>query len=154
MSRSIGRKTGVAHRLSIVSGAAMVAALMAPQAHSASDPTMVFLGEGYNFCDAKLMSAVWGLSIDKAKVEAGNKIIHNGAEGKKTLEEVLVTGRKVEQCFWDETSHGFSEMELLAGLWGVSIPDAKTKVGQLYTKGKANIVVQAVKNAAQKAQTR
>lgn len=153
MPRSVSRKTGIAVGLSVVSGAAMAAALMAPQASAADDPSAVFFREGYNFCDAKLMGAVWGLSFYKAKVEAGQKIIHNGDAGKKTLKDVLATGRRVQQCLWTDTPHNFAQMELLAAVWGISVPDAKTKVGQLYTLGKSAKVVNAINRGAPKVRT-
>jgi hypothetical protein len=148
MPNSAKRRAVFVNGLSAVSGLAMAAALMIPPAYSAGDPMTEFFNAGYNFCDAKLIAAYWGVGFDQAKADAGQKIIDRGKEGKKAVNQIIKEGRKIAACEWVDTQHSYEEAELLATYWGMSDPsEAKAKVARLYTEGNAKQVRKALKAA-------
>ncbi|MGE3306076.1 MAG: hypothetical protein AB7I52_08910 [Rhizobiaceae bacterium] len=126
----------------------MSASLMVPPAWSAADPSTTFLNEGFNWCDAVLIGAYWGMGASEAKAGAGQKIIDRGKDGKKAVKQIIKEGRKVAQCQWEDTGHSFEEAELLGAYWSISTGDAKAKVARLFTDGDSDKVAKAIKKAS------
>lgn len=147
MSKTTKRRALIVHGMSAVSAVAMSAALMSSPSFAAT-PDEVFYNEGFNYCDALLIAAYWGVSTEQAKVDAGQKIIDRGKDGKKGVKGAIKEGRKQAACQWTDTGHTFEEMELLGVYWGISTVDAKAKVGRLYTGGDSDKVIKAIKKAS------
>jgi hypothetical protein len=110
----------------------------------AKDFASVFLGKGYNYCDAKLLAGFWGMSVDQAKSTGGEKIT-NGLN--KNLKNMLVQARQQGRCDWSDTGYGYEDAQALAKYWGRSVPDAKSKVAMMFTSGDARGVAKALKKA-------
>lgn len=107
-----------------------------------TDPFEVFAQSGYTYCDATLVAALWQIDVTQAKSEIGQKII-NGLAANIPL--VLAEARRVAACSWADTPHSYEDAERLAAYWRMPDPyDAKTKVAQLYTAGRSDVVLAAL----------
>jgi hypothetical protein len=131
-------------RVLVMSTSLTFAAIGMIEAASAKDFSSVFLGKGYNYCDAKLLAGFWGVSIDQAKSTGGEKIA-NGLS--KNLRNMMVQARQQGRCDWSDTGYSYEDAEALSRYWGRSIDDAKAKVADLYTAGDAKQVNRALKKA-------
>jgi hypothetical protein len=98
-----------------------------------------FMQSHYTYCDAKLIGKLWGLSVENAKVQIGDKI-HNGLGG--NIPGILANARsRGYRCTWEDTGYSYDDAEKLAGYWKLAQPyDAKLKVAQLVTNGQSRDV--------------
>jgi hypothetical protein len=103
---------------------------------------------GYVYCDAKLIADLWGISVDAAKIQIGQKI-RNGIGG--NIPGVLRLSRQDgNECSWEDTGYSYEDAEKLAQLWATDTPyDAKLKVAQYMTNGQRNVVERALRAATQ-----
>lgn len=125
----------------MLSSAMTVVALVEPaQAGGAYD---AYVSSGYQYCDAKLIAGLWGISVEQAKVQIGQKI-QNGIGG--NIPGVLRLARRAgNTCDWDDTGYTYEDAQQLAELWGLDEPyDAKLKVATYVTRGQRNIVERAL----------
>lgn len=101
-----------------------------------------FLTSKYTYCDAKLISGLWSISIDEAKASIGQKIL-NGIES--NIPSILAQARQNRSCDWADTPHSYEDAEQLAKFWGyANVGEAKEKVAYLYTQGESAAVVEAL----------
>ena len=106
-----------------------------------------FFNKGFNYCDAKLIAAYWGMSTDRAKSEASRKIQQGGLAVLKN--EILPLGRQRASCRWQDTGHTYRDAEKLARYWGYNSPsEAKVKVASLYTRGLTGQVRRSLRAAS------
>ena len=134
----------VAERVVICSTLAIGAAMLPQAAYAASDEE-TFYNSGYNYCDATLLAAYWGLDSYAAKVTAGQKIKRKNKQGVK---EALANGRTMASCEFSATGHTYEDAEKLASYWGMAnVVEAKNKVALLYTRGNSKQVKNALKKA-------
>ncbi len=106
------------------------------------DPFEVFANSGYTYCDATLVAALWKIDVTQAKAEIGQKIVNGLAAN---IPPLLADARRVATCSWADTPHTYDDAERLAAYWQMPEPyDAKTKVAELYTAGRSDIVLAAL----------
>lgn len=108
---------------------------------SLSEPAsaMTWASSNYNYCDAKLVAATWGMSIDNAKVQIVQKLQQGG---RRNVNAILKSSRAAgNRCDWEDTGYTYSDAQQLASIWGLSEPyQAKLKVAKYFTKGQSRIV--------------
>lgn len=79
-----------------------------------------------HYCEAKMLSHLWGQSIWDAKLRIGAKYL----AGQEDLvgEEVYRSyqGDGAPSCDWSDVSYGFEDAEALADHWGISLSDTKS----------------------------
>jgi len=94
-----------------------------------------FFSSGYNYCDAKLIGAIYGQSPDGGKVTIGQKILNGiGRNVSVVLRESRSYGYT---CDWEDTGLSYSDAQVLAQTWGFADPyDAKLKAADLFTNGR------------------
>jgi hypothetical protein len=116
-------------------------------AQAASDWDL-YAGSGYVYCDAKLIADLWGIEVDAAKVQIGQKI-RNGIGG--NIPSILRQSRRAgNACEWEDTGYSYEDAEKLAQLWATDTPyDAKLKVAQYLTNGQRYVVERALRAATQ-----
>lgn len=92
-----------------------------------------FQSSRYNYCDAKMLGAVWGFNADRGKVEIGMKIL-NGIEG--NLEPLFEQSRQSgNECGWEDTGLTYDDAVRLASVWETSPDQAKLTAATHYTYG-------------------
>lgn len=100
-----------------------------------------FYGSDYTYCDAKLIGALWNIGSNEAKAEIGRKIVNGYGEN---LPMFLTEARRIASCDFFDTGLGYDDAERLAGVWGVSVDEAKDKAAAYYTNGESRIVSEAL----------
>lgn len=109
-----------------------------------STPSKIDLYEqsGFNFCDAKLVGALFGGTPYDGKITIGQKI-SNGASA--NIPAVLAQSRNANnKCAWGDVPHNYADAEKLGRVWGVSTSEAKSKAATFYTDGLSNMVSRAL----------
>lgn len=119
------------------------AILVQPAAAQTNDENLeAYQSSRYNYCDAKLLGAVWGLDPFEGKLQVGYKIIH-GLES--NLEALLGESRtKDNTCTWDDTGLTPQDASTLASVWGTTVRNARTRAAQHYTWGTSGQVRNAL----------
>lgn len=96
---------------------------------------LAYANSEYDYEDAELLASLWNMSIVEAKDEIGYKVIHglednlpdklrnNNEEPKASLPE-----EKAYDAF-RQSHYDYDDAELLAGVWGLSIVEAKQMIG-------------------------
>ena len=94
-----------------------------------------FFSSRYNYCDAKLVGALYGQDADGGKVTIGQKILNGiGTNVPVVLRESRDYGNV---CDWEDTGLEYSDALVLAQTWGFDDPyDAKLKAADLFTHGR------------------
>lgn len=102
-----------------------------------------FASSRYNYCDAKLLGAFYGLGPDGGKVEIGRKIINGiGTNVPVVLDEARNAGHA---CEWADTGFSYRDARVLASVWGYDEPyEAKLRAAELFTWGQARQVESAL----------
>lgn len=118
---------------------------LAEPAQAASDWDL-YARSGYVYCDAKLIADLWGIGVDEAKVQIGQKI-RNGIGG--NIPSILRQSRNSgNECAWEDTGYTYEDAESLSQLWATDTPyDAKLKVARYMTNGQRYIVERALRAA-------
>jgi hypothetical protein len=111
---------------------------------SQNNDLAAFLASGYTFCDAKVLAAHWGSSVDDAKATVGRKIGWGNAsivetELRHARDEALKDSRR--GCRFYETGLTYGDAVKLSQLWTTSVDKAKALVEQkiLYEGGEQNL---------------
>lgn len=144
-SRPANLAKKVALAFCLCSSLTVAGTVASPPAH-AQNATQVFFNNGYNYCDAKLIAAFWGMGVGRAKAEAGRKILAGG--GNVLRNDVMPRARQMARCEWADTGHSYQDAERLAAYWGYgSVWEAKNKVAQLYTQGNTGQVRRSLQAA-------
>lgn len=94
-----------------------------------------FFSSRYNYCDAKLVGALYGQDVEGGKVIIGQKILNGiGANVPVVLAESRVQGAT---CEWEDTGLSYADAQVLAQTWGFADPyEAKLKAADLFTNGR------------------
>lgn len=94
-----------------------------------------FFASSYNYCDAKLVGALYGQDVAGGKVIIGQKILNGiGANVPVVLSESRESGNA---CAWEDTGLEYADAQQLARTWGFSDPyEAKLKAADLFTNGR------------------
>lgn len=102
-----------------------------------------FARSSYNYCDAKLVGALWGMTPAQGKVEIGRKFL-NRISG--NVAGVLAQSRGVgNRCAWEDTGLTYQDAQAMASVWGLATPyQAKLKAAMHYTNGNSYIVNNAL----------
>jgi hypothetical protein len=112
------------------------------QAQSSDDAFEAFSSSRYNFCDAKMLGAVWGMDPVQGKVEIGMKIL-NRIEG--NLEPLLEQSRAAgNTCRWEDTGLTPQDARVLANVWETNVPEARRTAATHYTYGTSGQVRNAL----------
>lgn len=115
-----------------------------------------YASENYTYCDAKLLSAYWGMSPWDSKVRAGNKAMANAHT---VIDDYLSSARDYAlehnvNCTWQDGNnpdYSYEDAKELADYWGRATPwDAKLKIGRMLQGGDNKLVVSALKKARKK----
>jgi hypothetical protein len=98
----------------------------------------------YNYCDAVILAKFWGIDPYQAKETGGQKIRNNlGRE----LKAAMRNARAQSSCAFQDTGMVYEDAEKLAGYWGINVGQSKDKIAQLYSRGQARDVRQALRRA-------
>jgi hypothetical protein len=94
-----------------------------------------FFSSRYNYCDARLVGALYGQDVEGGKVIIGQKILNGiGTNVPVVLRESRNDGNV---CEWEDTGLSYSDAQVLAQTWGFSDPyEAKLKAADLFTNGR------------------
>jgi hypothetical protein len=107
--------------------------LKKPGTGSVDDPTSVYLKQDkYTYCDVKLLSQLWKVSIDDAKAAVGAKL---QSKSETLLNSDLLKARKApkKQCTWSEAGLTYADVEAVAKAWKISVAQAKVKLNKKVT---------------------
>ena len=100
----------------------------------------------YNYCDAKMIGAIFDRDPWGGKIIIGQKIANGiGSNIPLMLRESRTQGNK---CGWQDLPHSYSDAEKLGRYWGTSTWEAKTKAAAYYTAGRPKVVAQALASAS------
>ena len=112
-------------------------------AQSDSQNWDAFVGSRYNYCDAKMIGIVWGMTPEQGKVEIGYKVLHHLTSN---LESVLQESRDAGyECAWEDTGLSYDDAVQLAYVWDLDDPyQAKLSAAYHYTQGESGIVGSAL----------
>lgn len=94
-----------------------------------------FFSSRYNYCDAKLVGALYGQDAAGGKVIIGQKILNGiGTNVPVVLRESRGYGNA---CDWEDTGLSYADAQVLAETWGFEDPyEAKLKAADLFTRGR------------------
>lgn len=94
-----------------------------------------FFASRYNYCDAKLVGALYGQDVEGGKVIIGQKILNGiGENVPVVLRESRAQGAV---CDWEDTGLSYADAQVLAQTWGFADPyQAKLKAADLFTNGR------------------
>lgn len=102
-----------------------------------------YANSGYNYCDAKLIGAIYNQDAYQGKILIGTKI-RNGIGSNIPL--MLNESRsKGNRCDWRDVPHSYEDAVKLGDYWGVGTSGAKAKVASFYTNGQAGAVTDALR---------
>lgn len=108
-----------------------------------------FFDSAYCYCDARVLSTLWGGSVWDAKVTMGRKI---GWGNQSILDSELVRARQAavgrgETCEFMETNYTYDDAVALGSFWQVPVSDAKARIGKMTINGKQKQLSAALKSA-------
>ncbi|MCQ0990198.1 hypothetical protein [Jiella marina] len=113
----------------------------ADTANAISREDQAYASSPYDYCDAKKVAAVWGISVSRAKSVIGRKIL----QGNQRLlnADIDSTARSV-RCSIVDIGLSYRDAEKLAAYWGRTSSDAKAKAAAIasqYGGGKFRIMM-------------
>lgn len=120
---------------------------------SSEADTRAFFSSDYNYCDAKVLAAFWGVGVTESKERIGRKL---RSKNRNVVERSLARGRQAvvdeptKRCSFDETGFSYADAEKLGTYWKKSVDDAKTLVEKKVTMGGTNAVKEALAAAGKK----
>jgi hypothetical protein len=133
------------HRLALalmLSSSLTLVALAQPALADDDAGWNVYASSKYTYCDAKLLSNLWGVNTDVAKSRIGEAIMH---DTDNTLAGSLAASRRQgNRCDWGDTQYAYNDAVQLSQLWGVSVQAAKAKVANYLTNGQSSVVIGAL----------
>lgn len=96
---------------------------------------LAYVKSDYDYEDAELLASLWNLSVVEAKDEIGYKVIH-GLEANlpdklrdNDIVEVHLTPEDKAYEAFRQSDYDYDDAELLSGVWGLSIVEAKQMIG-------------------------
>jgi len=128
--------------LTLMMSTSLTLAAVSLAAPAQASPEDVFFSSSYTYCDAKLISELWGISIDNAKSQIGQKIINGIGDNVPTI---LAESRHAgNRCDWVDTGYAYSDAQELSGVWGTDVDQAKAKIAAYLTNGEKAVVDRAL----------
>lgn len=125
-------------------GVALLQSLGMPSALADADWDR-YAASGYVYCDAVILSAHWGESVDEAKATIGRKLGWGNADiVASDLDEARDAG---ERCAFFDTGFVYEDAEALAAMWGVGVDDAKAALAEKVSTGYAELANEVVAQA-------
>lgn len=125
-------------------GAPSVATATKPAAPVSKDPFQAYASSRFDYCDAKVLGQLWGVSVDEAKTRIGNKVINGYPQiVSAELDQAFSTPGHAE-CEWVELRYSYSDAEVMAGVWGQSVEEAKARMTRKVNFGNRELVDQMV----------
>ena len=96
---------------SSITAAAIAVTMPVASAQNADRALDAFFNSGFGYCDAEVLSKYWRTSIDRAKVDAGAKILRGD---RRVLRDVIRIAKRQYRC-----STGFNSYDAraVAALW-------------------------------------
>jgi hypothetical protein len=123
----------------------------AGQSVQSPDTAEIFFENGFTYCDAKLVAAMWQIDAMQVKTYLGQKIERFGVPAIQAL--VASSRNRGVVCEWTDVPHSYEDAERLAAYWRMPDPaQAKAKVTDLYTNGMSAQVLAALAAAPPAAQ--
>lgn len=118
-------------------------AVTAPAVAMAQDDNFTrYAQSGYNYCDAKMMGAIYGEDAYQGKLLIGQKIANGiGSNIPFMLNQSRSQGNS---CGWQDLPYTYADAEKLGNYWGVDTYEAKLKAARFYTNGEAGVVESAL----------
>jgi hypothetical protein len=122
-----------------------------PDSNPSDDLMEVFLNSRYGYCDAKMISLVWGSSVQDAKVTLGLKVLSNLenladadiASGRERSLAAFETNREL-RCSYEEAGYSYEDAVLLGQVWGIDSWEAKMRIERQVLLGDLSVVRQAL----------
>lgn len=111
-----------------------------PAAAGGEQDMNAFFNSAYSYCDARTLAAVWGVEISEAKARIGAQL--SGGPSSPRVDAELQRARKKARggkrvaCEYWETKYTFEDAEVLAGAWGLSLEEAKARIGREVSLGR------------------
>ena len=104
-----------------------------------SNTFLAYVNSVYDYDDAELLASLWNMSIVEAKNEIGYKVIH-GLEANlpdklrenDNTDTALSAEDKAYEAF-RQSPYDYDDADLLSGVWGLSIVEAKQMIGVTVT---------------------
>ena len=101
-----------------------------------------FWASGYSYCDANMLGQLYGTDAYQGKIEIGNKI---AAGLVANIPLVLNESReRGAQCNWADLPYSYEDAQMLAGLWGKTVAQAKVAAVELATWGRSDVIAAAL----------
>ncbi len=125
-------------------GAALLQILSAQPAVADADIDR-YVDSGYSYCDAVILGAFWGESVDDAKSTIGRKIGWGNFD--IVADNIAVARESGERCEFSDTGFTFEDAEALAQLWDVGLVEAKTALIDKVSLGDQSLADDAVSDA-------
>lgn len=95
-----------------------------------------FFAAGYAYCDARVLAAAWEMDPYDAKISAAH-LLRDGKKFDADLKRGWKQMRKrKEACDFWETSWYPGDAELLAQVWGMTLDEAKARIGRDVAQGR------------------
>lgn len=127
-------------------GALMLQGLAAPTAQANDDWTR-YAESGLQYCDAVILGQFWGESVDEAKATIGRKI---GWGNEQIVYDNLDSARaRGDRCDFHDTGFSYDDANVLAGMWQVSIDEAKAALAEKVSTGYRELANEVVAEAYQ-----
>ncbi|MED5370672.1 MAG: hypothetical protein VX899_06650 [Myxococcota bacterium] len=99
-------------------------------------------GPKMQYCDAKVVAAMWGIDVTTAKASLQGKL--DG--GRRDLfDEALhdaYARPDAPSCDWTEVRYQYEDAVVLSQLWGMSLQDTKAQIAKKVSAGNSEVVDQ------------
>lgn len=106
-----------------------------------------FFDAGWRYCDAVMLSGIWGGDAWEAKVKAGRML---PASGRKSVEDAVGSARAAaaegrgRACAFHETGYTYDDAAAIAKAWGGSVMDAKGRIETKVMWGDYDVIDQLI----------
>jgi hypothetical protein len=113
-----------------------------------------FADSSYSYCDAEILSQLWGTGMDETKMRIGRKVLWGDADV-GILEQFLVDARSdalkalddnpQEACYFGQSDYTYEDAVDLAKYWGEADPwQAKLRIERNLLLNNSKIIDQAL----------
>lgn len=104
-----------------------------------------YLSSGYEYCDAVILGAFWGESVEDAKTTIGRKFGWGNAD--IVAQNIASARAQGQRCEFHETGLAYEDAEAVARLWRVSVDDAKAALADKMSMGMRELAYSVVAEA-------
>lgn len=105
-----------------------------------TDPDTHYVNSSFGYCDAKVLAALWGESIDEAKTSIGRMLMN---DERPLLEDKLNGSRERAlesfsnrdiRCHYDEIGLGYEDAVALGTFWSIDPWEAKMRIEEKFLR--------------------